>query len=108
MEGLQIPGFKADVHEAEGLRRVRLRIQRDKLAVIYLEERLGCLSILAQGEGLLKPQLVIEIAGAGKIRDADGDMCDAGECSCRRCLRQPQRGKQEQCQQAQEPHSATP
>ena len=47
--------------------------------VIYFEERFRRLSILGEGEGLLKPQLLIEVAGAGEIRDADGDMCDSGE-----------------------------
>ena len=108
MQGLQIGGLEAHVHEAEGLRRVRLRVELDKLAVVYLEERFGDLPIFAQGEGLLKPQLVIEVAGAGKVRDADGDMCDSGQRGCRRCLRQRQRGKEEQGEQpgAEEPHFA--
>ena len=69
-----------------------LRIELNKLVVIYFEECFRGLSVLGEGEGLLKPQLPIEIAGAGEIRDADGDMCDSSEV-CWLYLRQPKRGK---------------
>src|ERR1700744_5177943 len=54
IEIFEVSPLEADVQEADRLRRLLLRIDLDKLPVIYLDKRLRCYSILAQGEGLLE------------------------------------------------------
>jgi hypothetical protein len=94
VELFQICGFKADMHKPDLLRGLLLRIHLDELPVVHLEEHFCGDSILGEGEGLLKPELLIEVARASEIRDANGNVRDPGEGRGRRYLRLYQHSRQ--------------
>ena len=64
IERLEIRTLEADVHKADGLRRLLLWIHLNKLLVIHLEERFGYHSILGKGKRLFKTQLLVEVTGS--------------------------------------------
>src|ERR1700733_15130539 len=95
IERFEVCGFEAEVHKPDRLRCLR-GIDLNKLLVIYLEERFCGDSIFSERERLLKPKLLVEVTGAGEIRDPEGDMCDPGEGGRGWYLPHPQCGKQKE------------
>ena len=96
MNRIEVRGFEAYVHKADGRGHIAPRIQLDELTVVDLEERLRRRSARVHRERLFKAELMEEGARAFEVGDADGHVRDAGKVRCRRwsgCRRLGWRGK---------------
>ena len=76
---IEIARLEADVHPAQRLLGVRLRIELDELAVVDLDEDFRGLAGVGDGEGLFVAELAEERDLAIEVADAEGDVRDTGD-----------------------------
>ncbi len=79
MKGVEVADLIADVHPAERLRGIGLRIQLDELAVVDLDEDLGGLAAVGHGKSLFVAELAEEGNFAIEVADAKGNVRDADD-----------------------------
>lgn len=90
IQGVQVAGQVADVHQAAGLGITR--VQFDELEIVEFDEGFGGLAVSGHLEGLLEAELLVKRARRGHVGNAKGDMRDAAQ---RRGLRPRKRGQED-------------
>jgi hypothetical protein len=83
VDGVKIVAFEAEVEETYLRFLSGDRVELNELVVVNLDEGLIGNAVFGEVEGLLKAKFGVEVAGSGKVVDADSYMSNACE---RRCL----------------------
>ncbi len=78
-DGVEVGGFEAEVEEGGFGVLCGDGVELEELAIVELDEGFGDGSVFGEGEGFVKAEARVEVAGGGDVVDADGYVGYAGE-----------------------------